>query len=113
MLTRLRPATPCAAAPDALLPLEQLLGRYLAKYARRVADDDDPRRHVLRHDRSRADERLLADLDAGTEHRPAADPCATAYRRALDQLAPTLRSTHEIVVRRHDAGGDEDVLLER
>ena len=41
-------------------------------------------RHVLRDDRAGGDERLLADLDAGAEHGPAADPAA---RRSV---APTI-----------------------
>ena len=54
-------------------------------HARGAADDDDPRRHVLRHDRAGADEGLLADLDAGAEDRAAADARAAADRRPLDQ----------------------------
>ncbi len=56
---------------------------HLAQHARGVADDDRPRRDVLRHDRAGADERLLADLDPRAEHRAAADPGAAADRRAL------------------------------
>ena len=33
---------------------------------------------IARDDRTRADERLLADLDAGQQHRTAADACTTA-----------------------------------
>ena len=49
--------------------LEQLLVGHLAQHPRGVADDERPRRDVLRHDGAGADERLLADLDPGTEDR--------------------------------------------
>ena len=49
------------------------------------------RRHVLRHDRARADERLLADLDARAEDRAAADARAAADRRALDRARAAAR----------------------
>ena len=67
----------------------------------------------LRHDRARADERLLADLDPRAEDGAAADARAAPDRRALDQLVALLGAAHEVVVRRHDARRDEDVLLER
>ncbi len=86
---------------------------HVAQDARRVADDERPRRDVLRHDGARSDERLLADLDSGAEDRAAADPRAAADRRALHQLEPLLGAAHEVVVRRHHARGDEDVLLQR
>ena len=66
-----------------LLVLEQLVVGHVAEHARRVADDDHARRHVLRHDRAGADERLLADLDPRAEDRAAADARAAADRRAL------------------------------
>ena len=48
------------------------------------------RRDVLRHHGAGADERLLADLDAREEDRPAADARAAADRRPLDQLVAAL-----------------------
>ncbi len=93
---------------------EQLRPRgHVAQHARRVADDDHARRHVLRHHRARADERLLADLDPGAEDRSTAHASAAANGRPLHQLMTPLRSTHEVVVRRDDARRDEDVVLER
>ena len=47
------------------------------------------------------------------EDRRAADPSAAPDRRALHQRMPLLGAAHEVVVRRHDAGRDEDVVLER
>ena len=41
----------------------QLVVGHFADLPRRVADDDGPRRHVLRDDGAGADERLLTDLD--------------------------------------------------
>ncbi len=93
--------------------LEQFVLRHVAQHSRRVADDDHARRHVLRHHRSGADERLLADLDPGTEDRSTAHASAAANGRPLHQLMTPLRSTHEVVVRRDDARRDEDVVLER
>ena len=75
-----------------LLVLEQLLVGHVAQHARRVADDERARRHVLRHDRAGADERLLADLDARAEDRAAADARAAADRRALDARRSASRS---------------------
>ncbi len=54
--------------------LEQVLVGHLTNDPRGHAQHDLPRRDVTRHDRARRDERLLADLDPGREHRPAADP---------------------------------------
>ena len=42
-------------------------------------------RDVARHDRAGGHERLLADLDAGHEHRAAADPAGAAQRRAAQR----------------------------
>src|SRR5215210_5660764 len=93
--------------------LEQLILRHLAEHARRVADDDHPRRDVLRHDRAGADEGLLADLDSGTENRSASHAGSAPDRRPLDELVAALGPAHEVVVRRDDARRDEDVGLER
>ena len=67
----------------------------------------------MQHERAGSDERLLADLDARQQHRRPADARATSDRRALDQLVPALGPTHQVVVRRDDAGRDEDVIFER
>ena len=93
--------------------IEQLLGRHVAPDAGGVAVDDLLRRHVLGDDGPGPDEGFLADLDTGTEDRAAADARTATDRRALDQVVPLLGSAHEVVVRRDDAGRDEDVLLER
>src|SRR4029453_480816 len=85
----------------------------VAQHARRVADDDDPRRDVADDDRAGAHERILADLDAGTEHGAAADPGASPDRRPLDLPVPLLSSAHEVVVRGLDAGRDEHLSLQR
>ena len=50
---------------------------------------------------------------AGAEDRAAADARAASDRRPSHQLAAPLGAAHEVVVRRHDARRDEDVLLER
>ena len=71
------------------------------------------RRHVAGHHRAGADERLLADLDAGQQHGAAADPGAAADRGALDQRVARLRAAHEVVVGGDHAGGDEHVVLEQ
>ena len=99
------------AAPQ-LAGQELLLG-HLAQDARRVADDQDARRYVAHDHGARAHERLLADLHAGAEDRAAAHAGAAADRRPAQELLPLLGPAHEVVVRRHDARRDEDVLLER
>ncbi len=58
------------------------------------------------------DEGLLPDLDPREEHGSAADSRAAADRGAFAQGVPRLGSPHEVVVRRDDAGRDEDVLLQ-
>src|SRR5262249_22241479 len=73
-----------ADALGALAPvLAQLVGRDIAEHACRAADDELPRRDVLRDDGARADEGLLPDLDAGTENRAPAHAGAAADGRAL------------------------------
>ena len=62
--------------------------------------------------RAGADEGLLADLDSREEHRTAAHACAAADRRAAPEDVALLGPAHQVVVRRDDAGRDEDVLLE-
>ena len=59
---------------------EQLVGRHVAQHARGLADHDRARRHVAQHDRAGADERVLADLDAGQQDRGAADARAAPDR---------------------------------
>ena len=70
---------------------QKLFVGHVAQHPRGVADDERPRRDVLRHDGAGADERLLADLDRRAEHRAGADARAAADRRPLDQLAPRAR----------------------
>ena len=65
--------------------LEQLFLGHLADLARRVADDERARRDVADHDRARADERLLADLDPGSSTAAAADAGAAADGRPASQ----------------------------
>jgi len=106
-------ATGCAwprARSSRGLVLEQLVLGDGSKHARGVADDEHPCFDVLRHDRARPDERLLADLDAREEDCAAADPRSAADGRPLDQLVPALGAAHEVVVRRNDARRDEDLL---
>src|SRR5580765_2647330 len=69
-----------AARPRDLLVLEEFLVRHGTDDASRVPHHEHPRLDVLRHDRARSDERLLADLDARTEDRAAADARATPDR---------------------------------
>ena len=99
--------------PAARTRLEQLLRRDLAEDAGRIADDQRPRRDVLRHDGAGADERLLADLDRRAEDGAGADPRAAPDRRPRDQVVAPLGPAHEVVVRGDHARCDEDVLLER
>ena len=68
-------------------------------------------RDVARDDRARRDERLLADLDAGREQDPAAD-AACAPQHGTAQRARPAEARHRVVVHRHDAGADEDVVLD-
>ncbi len=95
------------------LAVQQLVVRHVAQNACRVADHDRAWRDVFRDDRARADERLLADLDARAQDRASADARAAPDRRPRDELVAPLGAAHEVVVRRHDAGSDEDVVLER
>ena len=62
-------------------------GAHVAQHARGLPDHDRPRRHVAQHDRARADERVLADLDAGQQDRGAADAGPAPDHRALHQRA--------------------------
>ena len=84
----------CAGSPPLPVPVgfEELVLGYVSKDARRVSDDDDARRHVLRDDGSGSDERLLADLDAGAQDRAAPDACTAADRRALASARAAARS---------------------
>ena len=66
--------------PLDLLRVEQLVRGHVAKHAGRHADHELPRRHVGDHDRAGADERLLAHLDAGQEHRRCRRPGRRAAR---------------------------------
>src|SRR3954468_15412125 len=93
--------------------LAKLVRGDVAEHACGTADDELPRRHVLRHDGAGADERLLADLDARAEDGATSDARAAPDRRALHPRLPPLRTAHEVVVRRDDARRDEDVLLQR
>jgi hypothetical protein len=95
------------------LARQQFVARNVPQDPRRVADDNNSRGHVFRHDRSGADERLLADLDAGTQHSGAPHACSSADGWAFSKLVPALGAAHEVVVRGHDARRDEDLLLER
>src|SRR5205085_6119410 len=93
--------------------LAKLVVGDVAQDARGTADDELARRDVPRDDGARPDERLLADLDAGTQDGSAADPRAAANRRSLHQRPAFLGPAHVVVVRRDDARRDEHVLLER
>ena len=64
-------------------------------------------------DRAGGDERLLADLDARHEHRAAADPARAAQRRARAAARRGRWRRHRVVVGRHRARADEDVVLDR
>ena len=64
-----------------LLVFEQLVVGHVAQDTGRVSDHDLAGGHVADHDRAGADERFLADLDVGTQHRSAAHPGASADRR--------------------------------
>src|SRR5262249_37870534 len=76
-------------------------------------EDATPGRTAPPPARPGAADRVPADLDRRAEDRPCAHAGAAPDRRALAQLVPPLRAAHKVVVRRLDAGGDEDVLLER
>ena len=84
---------------------EQLVGGDVAQVARGRADHHGVRGHVAGDHRARANERLLADLDAGQQHRAAADACAAPDQRAAHQGLALLGATHEVVVRHDDARG--------
>ena len=68
-------------------------------------------RHVGGDDRAGGDERLLADLHARHEHGAAADPAGAPQRRAA-QRHPLRVARHRVVVRRHRARAEEDVVLD-
>src|SRR6059036_1700422 len=102
---------PNGTLAKASLVLQELVVRHVAHDACRIADDELARRDVLGHDGARSDERLLADLDAREEDRAAADARTASDRRSPHQLLAPLGAAHEVVVRRHDARRDEDVLL--
>ena len=77
----LRPL-PADGQKDRLTVRGSSLVRHLADRLCRVADDDGAGRDVGEHDRARADERLLADLDPRQEHCAAADAGTATDRRA-------------------------------
>lgn len=93
-VTRTRDVKPTGASPAVdprrapLSPLEgpisaeELALGHVAYPPRRDAHDDRPWRHVVGDDGAGGDERLGADLDAGHEHRAAADAAAAAQDRA-------------------------------
>ena len=67
--------------------------------------------HVVGDHGAGGDERLLADLDAGHEHGAAADPAGAPQGRAAQLLVGGV-AAHRVVVGRHRARADEDVVLD-
>ena len=65
----------------------------------------------LRDHGAGGDEGLLADLDARDEHGAAADAARPPQHGAAQGL-PRRVAGHRVVVRRHRAGADEDVVLD-
>src|SRR5262245_1192009 len=95
------------------LVLEQLLHGDLAPRPGRGPPHDGASRHVARHERPRRHECILADLDAGEQHRPGADATAPTDRNAFEVLEALRRAPDVVVVRGHDAGCDEHTVFER
>ena len=69
---------------------------------RRNAGDDGARRHVLRHDRARADDRAFANRHAWTDRHPCAEPHLVADDDRLCKHPATLVGIGIVVERRND-----------
>src|SRR6266568_3949085 len=88
---------------------EQLFRRDLAHESRRHAHHERPRRDIADDDSTRSDECFFADLDARAQDDSASNTAGTSQGYSFElRLAPR----HSIVVRRHDARADEDVVFD-